>query len=778
MVGRLSAILVVLLLVGTAGSAALSQVFERVSISSAGAEASDHCSAADISADGRYVTFRTKASSLVAGDANGYEDVFVRDRTAGTTVRVSVGPGGQEGNGPSGTVYGLGEPSLAIAQSGLVAFGSFASNFVAGDITEFAEMDIFVNASPGGGPELASQSTSGENGNFSASWPAMSSDGKVVAFLSGATNLIPSDGNGQWDVFVRDRAAHKTELASVTADGMQVNGDSYWPAISGDGRYVAFGTSAPNTVPGDTNASTDVFLRDRVGKTTERISFGLSGAQPDNECRVDSVSADGRYVTYGSGASNLIPGDTNDSYDVFVYDRTKGTTECVSVSSEGTLGDDDSKESDISGDGRYVVYQSHANNLLVGKTEYQQQIYVHDRVTHQTAKVSVAASGEWTSGGSGLPAISQDGKLIALQSDADGFVTGDSNEKTDVFVAHNPFINGASGPPVLSWAGTSGYTDDGVRPNRGQPDQTNFAFRVKITDQGGGPLTKRKAIIGQLGADGAWATHKSMKLTRKSGSLQTGAIYRAITTLPNGVYRYRFSVANADGAGSGAPTSWQEGPKPLGPPMLCWSQKKGYKTDGVNPNSGPVETTFIFKVLYMDGAGDAPRRKKLLIRRNGGLWRSFEMRGVAGGDRRTGKTYRKDVTIGKTGRYAYRFEFYDASGAATGEPTEWRSIGDIASGGTLQLTGLSAVPTAAGAQVTFGLSVDASVSARVLNLAGRPVRTLFVGRECEAGANTLVWNAASDAGVAVPNGTYLIEVTARAEGGGEARALGRVTVRR
>ena len=156
------------------------------------------------------------------------------------------------------------------------------------------------------------------------------------------------------------------------------------------------------------------------------------------------------------------------------------------------------------------------------------------------------------------------------------------------------------------------------------------------------------------------------------------------------------------------------------------------------------------------------------------------MRGVEGGDRRLGKLYRKDVAVDKPGQYAYRFDFRDATGPATGEPTEWRRLGAVTGdgAGSGQVTAMSVMSTPAGAQVVFSLSTAAGVHARVLNLAGRPVKTLCTGRDCEAGANTLVWNATSDQGLRAPDGTYLVEVVARDEEGHETRGLAQVRIQR
>ncbi len=148
-----------------------------------------------------------------------------------------------------------------------------------------------------------------------------SADGRHVTFVSDANNLVPSDTNGKWDIFVYDRITGMTERVSVNSSGIQANGDSYHASISADGRYVAFESSASNLVPGDTNGRMDIFVHDRITGITERVSVDSSGIQANQGCGSPSISADGRYVAFTSWASNLVPGDTNGKCDVFLVRR-------------------------------------------------------------------------------------------------------------------------------------------------------------------------------------------------------------------------------------------------------------------------------------------------------------------------------------------------------------------------------------------------------------------------------------------------------------------------
>ena len=203
--------------------------------------------------------------------------------------------------------------------------------------------------------------------------PAISADGRFVAFSSDASNLVAGDTNGRGDIFVRDRLTGTTERLSLASDGTQAN---RLTSISADGRFVTFSSSASNLVAGDTNRQADVFVHDRLTSTTERVSVASDGTQANGDSSFPSISADGRFVTFVSRASTLVAGDTNSRDDVFVHDRQTGTTERVSVASDGTQGNRNSRFSSISADGRFVKFDSAASNLVAGDTNFTYDIFV------------------------------------------------------------------------------------------------------------------------------------------------------------------------------------------------------------------------------------------------------------------------------------------------------------------------------------------------------------------------------------------------------------------
>src|SRR6266550_2391417 len=191
--------------------------------------------------------------------------------------------------------------------------------------------------------------------------------------------LLPSASAGSGATF----------RVSVSTGGVQGNGRSFAPAISADGRFVAFSSAASSLVAGDTNGVDDVFVRDRQAGTTTRVSLAPGGAEANGGSYSPSISADGRYVAFLSDATNLVAGDTNSVRDVFVFDRQTGTTTRASVSSAGVQADVDSVTPVLSGNGRFVAFDSGADNLAFGDTNDTFDVFVKDRQTDVLAEMSV-----------------------------------------------------------------------------------------------------------------------------------------------------------------------------------------------------------------------------------------------------------------------------------------------------------------------------------------------------------------------------------------------------
>ena len=322
---------------------------------------------------------------------------------------------------------------------------------------------LFASSGWSGAPatERASVSSAGAEANGPSFGPALSGDGRYVVFTSDATNLSPSDTNGR-DVFVRDRQTGSTELVTIASDGAQANRPALFPAISDDGRYIAFQTDADNLVVDDTTGQSDIFLHDRQTGVTERVSLTASGAEANGDSFTPSVSADGRYVTFTSLADNLVPGDTNNDRDVFLRDRQAGVTELLSLSTAGEFGTGASGglgagAARISSDGRYVVFGSFAGNLAPGDSNLRDDIFLRDRQTGVTELLSVSTAGELGNGHSMYPDVSDDGRYVIYHSFADNLVAGDSNGRSDVFLRDRD-----TGVTTLLSAGMGGTAADGL----------------------------------------------------------------------------------------------------------------------------------------------------------------------------------------------------------------------------------------------------------------------------------------------------------------------------
>jgi Tol biopolymer transport system component len=343
------------------------------------------------------------------------------------TFRVSVAPDMSQLDGDSG------DTSLS-ADGQTIGFTSTASRFVDGDANG-AVRDVFTFDVATGQRRLISFATGGANGPSTS--PALSADGTRVAFVSSASNLVAGDGNGAADIFLTDRDGNVTRV-SVAADGGDPNGPSSDPDISADGRFVAFESAASNLVAGDTNDAPDVFVRDLKTGTTTLVSVARGGGSGDGASGAPAISASGAFVSFASKASNLVGGDSNGAGDVFVRDLVLNRTERVSVSSRGrqqnaAVADPFQQISDVSGDGRYVVFDSDATNLVGQDANQHTDVFLRDRRRHTTVLVSASSLNVQGNNDSFSPLISSDGRIVAFQSLASNMAPGDG-PREDVFV--------------------------------------------------------------------------------------------------------------------------------------------------------------------------------------------------------------------------------------------------------------------------------------------------------------------------------------------------------
>ena len=458
----LAAVAPLLLVVAVAAAAAAYPLPGRTERLTAGARQSWISS---ISAEGHFVAFQSYASDLIPGDTNGASDIFVADRETGSLERVSLSLTGGQANHHS-------YQPVITPDGRYVAFNSFASNLVAGDYN--GHVDVFVRdrltgvtervsvASDGAEGHWTSGGSDGITGTYFSGRPAISDDGRMVAFWSVAKELDPRDENYSRDAFVHDRETGETELVSLSTAGQQGgNGEVISVDISGDGNVVAFAANYALLVPGDTNGDIDVFVHDLRTGVTERASVGTGGEQADYTSWGAALNYDGRFVAFGSGSTNLVPDDFNGGggpFDVFVRDRLRGTTERLSVSSDGTEGNNASYHPQLSPDGRFVTFGSYASNLVPGDTNGTGDIFLYDRLTGGVQLVSMTAEGGQTSQVSGNPSLSADGAVISYETYLDDSVPGGL---WDVFVRE-------VGPPL----GVGGLT---ATRDGGQATVSGFA---------------------------------------------------------------------------------------------------------------------------------------------------------------------------------------------------------------------------------------------------------------------------------------------------------------
>jgi Tol biopolymer transport system component len=390
---------------------------------SASYQANDHSGSPAISADGRYVAFSSGADNLVPGDTNEVSDIFVRDRQTGATELVSLAEDGSPANGSS-------DPPGISADGRWIVFASVASNLVAGDENDVS--DVFVHDHQTGRTIMVSAAEGGASGNGMSMEPSISADGRWIAFTSYADNLVPeideysgeniADTNEMADVFVYDRfGGGAIRRVSLSSDGEQSNHNSGLPGISGDGRWVVFWSVADNLVPG---AGQGIYLYDR---STETIQWIADGFAP-------SISADGRWIGFLSSSRDLV---SEDATCAVLYDQQTSEIAVLGGYAKEIHGWP-SSAIHFSMDGEWLafssVFESPDSPILGDSKEWGQQVFVFAQKTGVFTLLSATPDGLPGNSYSAWPSLSGDGRWVAFQSLADNLVAGDTNGYVDVFV--------------------------------------------------------------------------------------------------------------------------------------------------------------------------------------------------------------------------------------------------------------------------------------------------------------------------------------------------------
>lgn len=398
-----------------------------ISKSPSGGAANGASEGASIAADGRTVAFVSTASNLVSDDLNEASDVFVHDLTNGETTRVSVTNSQQQSSYDSGVVYERGTSTSVSSNGRRIAFQSYAQDLV----TEVSgHLNVFVY------DRMVNQlSVPSRNGNEASTWPVLSADGSTVAFISTADNLRTPDTNNGSDVFVYDFALNSVELVSKSSSGTQGNG---WNgherlSVSADGRIVVFESTATNLSARDENDQMDIYAHDRQTGSTRLISVAVDGKAANGRSEHPAISGNGRYIAFTSYADNLVTGDTNDAADIFLFDRETGEIKLITKAIDGRPANGASYTPHISHSGRYITFSSVASNLVSDDNNTYADVFVVDVETSSTFLVSRSFDGAAANHMSLSPMLSGNGTTVVFQSLASNLVPEDTNDTWDIF---------------------------------------------------------------------------------------------------------------------------------------------------------------------------------------------------------------------------------------------------------------------------------------------------------------------------------------------------------
>ncbi len=402
-----------------------------------------------VSDDGRYVVFTSKASNLVATDTNGASDVFRRDNVLRTTALVSKAFNTNDSaNGPSS------QPTIS-GDGNLVVFQSIATNLTSDNLTGTGPSHIFIrNMTTGTTSVISRASGAGSFGDDNSNNAQISASGRYVVWDTQATNFdVINDNNSDRDVYRRDLGSAGLETILISRRsgiaGVKGNGDSTRPTVSSDGRFVCFQTAATNlpstTLEGapDTSSQLDIYVRDTATGATTRVSVSKAGdpaePNPNGICENAMISADGTTVVYRSLASNLVQEDDGTTADIFVRNLNAGTTEILSVHSSGAQAGNGCNFPRISADGQIIVWDSPSPNLVNGDANNQIDVFMRNRTTSLTTRISVSTFGGELNGESRRPNLSGDGKFVVFNTLASNAADDDTNGTGDIYMRGPPF---------------------------------------------------------------------------------------------------------------------------------------------------------------------------------------------------------------------------------------------------------------------------------------------------------------------------------------------------
>jgi uncharacterized repeat protein (TIGR01451 family) len=425
--------LTVFFLASRATAAAVQQI-ERVSVGTGGVQGNYESFYAATSADANIIAFESFNTGWGPDqpDVN-YVDVFVRDRAENVTRKVSIGSGGEPADERSF------HPAVS-ADGRYTSFTSYASNLVPNDTNGndigSSGLDVFVYDWQTNQLQRVSLTWDGRQieGNTVG---FISGDGRSIVFASNGSNIARNDipAGGHEAIYIRDLVTGNVERISRAANGDFPNGYVVAPEANHDGRFIVYLSEASNLAPGSSAPTfRDVLLYDRQTQQTRVVSRPPGDGLSNGRSGPARITPDGRYIVFRSEASNLVPGDTNGKADIFVFDRTTGSIELVNRSYTGALANADSRDPSICGNGRYVSFVSDATNLVPQPNNGHRQVYIRDREANNTFLITMNANGELGNGRGHRAEIARDCLSVAFASEASNLVPGDTNNVRDLFV--------------------------------------------------------------------------------------------------------------------------------------------------------------------------------------------------------------------------------------------------------------------------------------------------------------------------------------------------------
>lgn len=379
--------------------------------------------------DGIWVAWYSDADDLVPGDDNGDIDVFARNISSGETICVSVSKDGK----PAGVGGKIDFPrGLSVSAAGeFIAFVSYA---------EDGKTDVFVRDRKGRRTELVSKNQTGEPGNRSSITPSISRSGRYVAFASDASNLTDSDTKGFTNIFVRNIETGTLEMVSVGAGGAEADGDSTLPSISWDGRMIAFSSKATNLVPDHPAEGSNVYVFDRSSRKMTLVSVSSNGktSNADSFSLPASISGDGQSVLFLSAATNLVVSDSNLAEDLFIHDLDSNATLTASMGNGLTELSDGAFAGALGFRGEVVAFSSDSDHIADEDTNHGADVFIRYLHTLKVELASCSSDGGHIFAESSDPSLSGNGCMTAFSARPLDLLTGNGKNTWEIFIHDIP----------------------------------------------------------------------------------------------------------------------------------------------------------------------------------------------------------------------------------------------------------------------------------------------------------------------------------------------------